>query len=318
MPVASRHNGQMNEPLAYFNGEYLPLSQAVLPVWDAGFVLGTTIIEQLRTFGGKLFHVEGHLDRLFRSLEIAGVDPDISKEELAHVASQLVERNRLLIEEEDDLGISIFVTPGDAPSITDGETGSPRVVVHTFPLAFGLWADKYADGQKLVITNTRHVPNDCWPAEMKCRSRMHYHLADREARTKQPGARALLLNTDGHVTESSTANVVLYRDDTGLIAPPVGDVLPGLSMRVLFELAENLHIETTQKKILPVDVFKADEVLMSSTPFCVLPVTQVDDTPVSGGQPGPIFQKLLAAFDQLVGLDIASQAQRFACRKTSS
>ena len=308
----------MNEPLAYLNGELLPLSRAVLPVWDAGFVLGTTIIEQLRTFGGRLFHVDEHLDRLYRSLELVGVDPGVSKDDLGAIARRLVDGNWPLIDEEDDLGVSILITPGDAPSLTDGELGQPRVVVHTFPLAFGLWAEKYKAGQKLVITETRHVPNECWSAEIKCRSRMNYHLADREARAIKPGARALLLNTSGHVTETSTANVVFYRRDEGLVSPPQGDVLAGVSMRCLFELADGLGIATSQRKLLPDDVFQADEILMSSTPFCVLPVTKVDQSPVSAGRPGPVFEQLISAFDRLVGLDIAAQAERFACRKNTA
>lgn len=308
----------MNESVAYLDGQYLPLHRAGLPVWDGGFVLGTTVIEQLRTFGGSLFHVEEHLDRLFRSLDLVGIDADIEQETLADVAQQIVKRNWPLLDPQDDLGVSIFVTPGDSTSLTDGNAGSPRIGVHSFPIAFRLWADKYTTGQKLIITETRHVPNECWSAEIKCRSRMNYHLADQEARRRDPDARALLLDMQGNVTEASTANVAIYREDEGIVTPPRGHVLPGVSLRVLLELSESLGIPTSQRELLPEDVHSADEVLLSSTPFGILPVVQVDGRPIGTGTPGPTFTQILAKFNDLVGVDLAEQARQFACRKNTT
>jgi len=312
------HNVRMNEPVAYLEGEIVPLSQAVLPVWDSGFVLGTTIIEQLRTFGGQVFHLEHHLSRLERSLELVGVKAGLTLQEIGDIAIRLIALNRPLIDRDDDLGLSIFVTPGDSPSMTEGRSGAPRVGIHTFPLSFGIWAEKYSQGQTLITTNTRHVPNECWPAEIKCRSRMNYYLADREASARQTDARALLLDMEGFITEASTANLVIYREGDGLIAPPKASVLPGVSLSVLWKLADQLDIATSERQLLPSDVAQADEVLLSSTPFCILPVSQVDGIDIGQSVPGPIFGRLLAAFDRLVGLDIAAQARRFACRKNAS
>ncbi len=308
----------MNEPIAYLDGEMLPQSRATLPVWDAGFVLGTTVVEQLRTFGGSLFHVEDHLSRLYRSLELVGTECPLSQVELTDIVTQVAEQNWPLLDPADDLGVSIFVTPGDSPSLTDGASGRPRVGVHSFPLAFGLWAEKYELGQRLVITDTRHVPEACWPTEIKCRSRMHYHLADREAQSRQAGARALLLDIEGNVAEASTANVVIYREAEGLLAPPMSHVLPGVSIRVLLALAKKLGIPTSERNLLPQDVLTADEVLLSSTPFCILPVSEVDQKAIGSGCPGRAFQQLLTAFGEQVGLDIAAQARRFARRENAS
>src|SRR5262249_9660915 len=105
-------SADLTEQTAYLNGKFVPLSQAALSVFDIGFVQGVTVAEQLRTFRGKLFRLEMHLERLAHSLEIVGLRPSQSLDELSRIATDLVEQNRRLIDADDDLGATIFITPG--------------------------------------------------------------------------------------------------------------------------------------------------------------------------------------------------------------
>lgn len=299
---------------AWLNGRFVPADEAKISVVDAGFVQGTAVAEQVRTFAGRLFHLEDHLARLQRSLEIVGVDPGLSAREFAAVAEELVARNHRLVEAGDDLGLSIVVTPGLYAGY-GGRPGRATVCLHTYPLPFDLWADKYHAGQALVTTPVQQVPPRCWPPSLKCRSRMHYFLADRQAERIEPGARAVLLDQEGKVTEASTANLILYFRDEGLRIPPRSAVLQGISLRVVEELASAMGIATEEQRFGPERILQADEVFLSSTPFCLLPVTRFNGQPLSGGAPGPVFGRLLAAWSALVGVDIAEQARRFACRK---
>jgi branched-subunit amino acid aminotransferase/4-amino-4-deoxychorismate lyase len=304
----------MPEPQAYLNGQFVPAAQAVLPVHDAGFVQGTTVAEQLRTFGGKLFRLEMHLERLLHSLSIVEVPLALSAAELADVANRLVAHNYPLLVAGDDLGLAIFVTPGDYPTMIAGAASGPTVCLHTFPLRFDLWTDKYAHGQTLATTPIEQVPNSCWPPELKCRSRMHYYLADRAAERRHPGSRALMLDRLGFVVETTTANIVLYRNDSGLILPPSDKILPGISLAVLLELAEEWDIHYLECDLKPADVAAADEVFLTSTSPCMVPVVALDGRPIGAGQPGPMFGRFLSAWNDLVGLDVAAQARKFARR----
>ena len=193
----------MTEPVAYLNGEYLPASKAALLIDDAGFAVGATVTEQLRTFNGRLYRVERHLQRLKHSLEICDLAPPVSIAQFGEIGADLVRRNHPLLAPGDDLGLAIFVTPGPYTPIAAGRHGGVTVGLHTFPLAFGLWAGAYSTGVSLVTTPIQQVPPECWPPELKCRSRMHYYLADRWAAKHAPGARALLLDaksaTDGDI-----------------------------------------------------------------------------------------------------------------------
>jgi branched-subunit amino acid aminotransferase/4-amino-4-deoxychorismate lyase len=302
-------------PIAYWNGERVPLSQAAVSVFDVGFIQGVTVAEQLRTFGGRMFRLEAHLERLARSLSIIGVELPQEMGELGRIAEGLVEHNRQLIDPGDDLGVTMFVTPGmsAAYSAVAQQTG-PTVCVHTQPLSFGQWADKYRTGDSLIVTDIVQVPEKCWPRELKCRSRMHYYLADQQARHISPGSRALMLDENGFVTEASTANVVIHTAADGIVSPPKEHILPGVSVAVLEELARGLGIPFIHRELTVNDVAAADEVLLCSTSPCVWSVTQLNGKAIADGKPGKVGKRLRLAWSELVGLDIEEQANRFALR----
>ena len=304
----------MTQELAFLNGQWIPAAAAAISPIDAGFVQGTTIAEQLRTFGGRIFHLDDHLARLCDSLRLIDVELPLSTGRMADAAQKLVANNHGLLNPGDDLGLSIFVTPGDYPSYALGGPLSPVVCMHTYPLPFRLWAAKYRQGQRLATTDVRQVPANCWPAAIKCRSRMHYYLADKHAAARFPGARAAMLDQDGFITEATTANIVVYRRDEGLVSPPQTKILHGISLAVTCELARKLGIATVERDVTVDDVATADEVLLSSTPLSLLPVTQFNGRVVGGGQPGDVFARLITAWNALVGLDIIAQAEQFAGR----
>lgn len=303
------------EQVAYLNGQYLPLSEAAVGVFDVGFIQGVTIAEQLRTFGGKMFRLDAHLQRLARSLAIVGIDLPHPVAELGRLAEDLVGRNHPKLHAGDDLGVTMFVTPGTSTSYSVAAPhAGPTVCVHTQPLAFGQWADKYRTGDSLAVTDVVQVPMGCWPRELKCRSRMHYYLADQQARHIATGARALLLDEDGLVTEASTANIVIYTATGGLISPPKEQILPGVSVATLQELSSQLGIPFIHRAITVADVAAANEVLLCSTSPCVWSVTHLNGKAIADGKPGPICQRLRTAWGELVGFDIEAQAIRFAKR----
>ena len=143
---------------------------------------------------------------------------------------------------------------------------------------------------------------------------MHYYLADRSAAAIERGARALLLNAEGFVTETATANVAIYKEGAGLITPQRGTVLGGMSLEVVAEIAPRLGIPFHERAMVPADVAAADEMLLSSTPYAILPVTRFNGQALGSGKPGPIFTRLLAAWNEIAGFDLAAQAKRFAAR----
>lgn len=302
-------------PQVYYNGRLIPLAEAGIPVWDTGLVLGATVTEVLRTFSGRLFRLEAHLERLQHSLDLVGIELGMSLAELGRISQNLATSNARLLDAADDLNLSMFFTPGPHPTMAAGVADRrPTICIHTYPLPFHLWSEKYSGGDSLVTTTVEQISPDCWPRELKCRSRMHYYLADRQARSIEPGARALMCDHDGYVMEATTANILAYVPGQGLLGPPCAKVLPGVSLGVLIALAEQAGISYSEHDLKPADIAAAQEVLLSSTSLCVIPVVQFNGRPIGNGKPGPIQETLLAAWSRLVEVDIAAQAARFAKR----
>jgi branched-subunit amino acid aminotransferase/4-amino-4-deoxychorismate lyase len=300
------------QDLAYLNGQYVPAEELHVSVTDWGFVQGLTLAEQLRTFRGEPFRAQNHLDRLLNGATIVGWEHFAAGQDFGSIIQEIAKCNHQQLDPLDDLGICVFLTPGEYPGYGAPVGSPPTICVHSYALPFNLWHNKYETGLALVSVATRQVPANCWPAELKCRSRMHYYLAANEANRQIPGATALLLDQHGHVSETPTANVIAYFAKSGLVSPAHENILPGISLSFLVDLAGQLGVPVDFRDITPAELATADELMLTSTPYCVLPVSHFDHRSFSA--PGPLFQELLRAWSHSVGVDIAAQARRFAHR----
>jgi branched-chain amino acid aminotransferase len=300
----------LSEPVVYLNGEFVSASQARLPIYDAGVVQGATVTEQTRTFRHQPWRLEQHLDRLFHSLTLAGLLIDLSCNQLRSISLELVAQNAKLIDPENDLGLIQFVTAGEYATYAVGMGGQPRtsptVCVHTFRLPFERWAIKQRDGVHLITPSIRQVPPECVPPQMKCRSRMHYFLAEQEVRRTDPEAWALLLDLQGNITETNAANFLMM-ENGAIISPRFAATLPGISRAFVCELVDKLGIRFEEADITIDRVMKAEEAFLTSTPWCMIPVTKINGAPISDGRPGPLFRRLLEAWSLAVGVDVSRQ-----------
>jgi branched-chain amino acid aminotransferase len=173
-------------------------------------------------------------------------------------------------------------------------------------LALVQWAKAMRDGVHLIVAATRHVPPSCFDSKVKYRSRLHYYLAEREARAIDHEAMALLLDLEGNVTETNTGNVLIVTK--GVVeTPTTTNTLPGVSRAVVMELAGELGLTCRERDLQIHDILRADEMFLSSTPYCLLPVTRVSGVPVGSGRPGPWHRRLLSIWSERVGVDIAEQ-----------
>jgi len=315
-----QQQSQNREPHVFLHGRMVPASEAHLTVYDAGVVLGATVTELVRTFRKEPFRLDDHLRRLSQSLHFVGFDIGMSMEELGRTVRQLVAHNAALLGPEDELGVVIFVTAGEYPTYAGGAAGSvrttPTLCAHTFPLPFELWADKLLSGIHLVTPSIRHVPPQCYDPKMKCRSRMHYYLADQQARLVDREAAALLLDLEGNVTETGAANFLMVEDGT-IVSPSLRNTLPGVSRATVIELAAKLGIPFGVRDLQVFDAVNADEAFLASTPYCLMSVTKINGTRIGTGKPGAIYGRLVKAWSERVGLDILQQIVEGARRRTA-
>ena len=303
----------MPEPIVYLNNGFVPASQAKLNIYDLGLVLGATLTEMTRTFRHQPFRAEEHVARLYRSLKYSGIAVSLSPEEMLARTHDLAAANCKLLAADADLGIVHFVTPGEnllyAGSAGAAGPLTPTVCIHSFPLRFGLWRHLFTEGAHVVTPSIRHIPPQCIEPKMKNRSRLHWFLADKQSQAVDPRAITLLLDLDGNVTECGGSNFVIVKGRT-IISPTTRNSLWGVSLQTVKEFAPTIGMEFVEQDFQPYDVVNADEAWLTTTPYCLAPCTKINNIPIGSGRPGPMFQQMLQAWSQRVGMDIGAQVMQ--------
>jgi branched-chain amino acid aminotransferase len=298
----------VKETVAYKNGEWMPRSQVTIELGDRGFYLGDAVFDLFRTFDGRPFRMKDHIDRFFRSAQFARLDPGFTPDELTKLTQECVERNEPLRSEFGDWSVWFSVTRGLAGWRT--LDARPTFVMYAGEVPFYTFANQYAAGASAVITRSRNHTHQSLDPKVKHTSRMHLNLSDLEARDIDSAAWPIMLDMEGNIAEGSGSNVFVVSDGV-MSTPSDATILRGVTRDVVFELAEQMGIPLSEEPIQPYDVYTADEVFFTSTPFSVLPVTRVDRRKIGDGRPGPVATRLLAAFSELAGLDVVDQALRF-------
>lgn len=288
------------ERIVYLNGEFVPESQAVISVRDRGFVYGDAVFDTTRTFGGRIFKLSEHLDRFFNSLRYLRMDPPLSKQQFADITMQVLEANLPLLEEGGDYWVTQRVTRG-APG------GSPTVIVECVPLPFAQRAAYYRDGMPVIVPSVRRTPPDAMSPRAKMHNYINLVLATQEVEAQNPDAWPILLDMNGNLCEGPGANIFLVKDGE-VLTPREQYVLAGISRETAIDLAHELGVPLREADLDLYDAYTADEAFITSTSFCIVPVSSFNGNAIGGGGvPGPITDRLTKAYSGLVGVDIAAQ-----------
>ena len=291
------------ERTVYLNGEMVPESQASIPLRDRGFMAGDAVFDTTRTFGGVIFKLHEHLERFENSLKYMRIDPGITKEEFADLTMQVLEANLPLLGENDDYWVSQRVTRG-VPS-EDGYR--PTVIIECAPLPFAARAKYYRDGLPVVTPSVRRTPPDSMSPRAKVHNYINLVQADLEVKSQNPDAWSILLDTNGNIAEGPGSNFFIVKNGV-VITPREQYVLAGISRQTALELAQELNIDTQEADIDLFDAYTADEAFVTSTSFCICPVSSVNGSATgTGAVPGSVTDRLLKAYSGLVGIDIAGQ-----------
>jgi len=278
--------------LSFFNGSWLPHHQLSIGVEDMGFHQGVVAVERLRTYHGSIFATPQHLDRWKETTERLAIDALPSRSEVMQRLRELLQRNEAWIHPHGDVGITMVATPG-------AFGGTATFLLHLNPLDHKRIEHHRRHGQGLVITDV--VQPDCasWPRAIKTRARIHYYLADRQAREAEPDAVGVLLDQDGSVTETSIANLAIV--ESGLIlSPPADRVLGGITQHVIETLAAKDSLRWKKQAVSTDQLMGADEVLLMGTDGGIWFARSVNGNPIGRGKPGPVFDQLRQRFDAMV------------------
>jgi branched-chain amino acid aminotransferase len=279
--------------MAFFasvNGEIAPAEQARISVLDNGFTFGDGVYETLRTYGGRPFHLDRHLDRLRASARLLGFAIPAADDALAADLDRLLER---AANPESYIRIIVSRGVGEISYRFDRIKG-PTIVMaarayEPFPDA------QYRDGIPVIISSVRRNSPQALDPAMKSCNLINNILAVREAQAKK-AAEPLMLNERGDVAEGASANVFMVSGGA-LVTPPLdAGILPGVTRALVLERARALQIEAREQSVRVRTLLGADEAFITSTLKEVMPIATVDGQPIGSGKPGPVTKKLLEAY----------------------
>ena len=301
-----------NERVAYFNGDIVPESHVLVPFRDRGFRWGDGVFDTARTVQGKIFKLQEHIDRLYRSLRYLRIEVDETPGELAAVTEKVVKQNLSLLPEGEDYWVFQNVSRGadwigDEPNLRQG----PTVIVHVQPLPLKSRSSLFRDGIELMVSPIRRTPPDAQSPRAKMTNYINLTLADMHVKSQNPQAWAAMLDMNGKLNEGTGQNMFLVRD--GELLTPRGEmVLEGVSRETVFELAETCGIKVREADLDLFDAYTADEAFLSSTSLCICPVKSIDNrTFAETNIPGPVTRRLMDAYRDLLKFDYEQQYLQF-------
>jgi branched-chain amino acid aminotransferase len=297
-----------NQHLVYVNGALVPRDEAKISVFDAAVMLGDTVTESTRTFAHQPFKLDRHIDRLYKSLKVTRINPGMTPAEMLDLSLRVLDANRHLLGPDDDCWLVHNISRGLSVAGSDPtvQRSQATIIIFTQPMVLVDWAPFYIEGCHAVTPMSRAMPNQALDARIKNRSRMAYTLAEIEVKLVDPQAQGILLDIDGNIAENKGGNFFIVADGV-LKTPTTRHALAGISRATVLELAAQVGIPAHETDIQPYDVYTADEAFFTSTPYCIMPATRFNGLSVGDGAVGPITKRLLAAWSDLVSVDIVAQ-----------
>ena len=295
------------ERVVYINGRIMPESEGALSFRDLGFIYGDAVFDTARTFGGKIFRLEQHVDRLFQSLRYARIDPGLTKAEIIEATEKVVEANAPLLGENEDYWVTQRISAG--VKVVDGEDptqGGATVVIECMPLPLRSRASFFRDGVPAQVAARRRIAAEALSPNVKSNNYLNMMIAQREVGANNPSAWALLCNSDGDIAEGAGCNFFIVRDGV-VITPPTDFVLNGVSRGIALDLCRKLGIPHQERSVPLQYAMTSDEAFFTSTSLCICPTASINGVDYPAGAPGPVTRRLMDAFRDLVGFDYEAQ-----------
>jgi aminodeoxychorismate lyase len=273
--------------IVFLNGEFLPESEAVVPVSDRGFLYGDGLFETLRIIRGRPFRLGQHLERLSRGSEFLKIKIPHTPKEIQKFAEQLADKNGLK-----DAVLRITLTRGS------GERGySPKgadkptlvMTLHPAPPIDDLveWA---------LITSSYRIPASDPISSFKTTSKLLHVMARLEAEEKGANE-ALLINTNGEVAEATSGNLFWIYHDNVCTVPTGRGVLPGITRAIILEICQSMELETSKRVIKPEALRNSQGIFISQSVLGIVPVTSFDGVPV---EPSPLVDQIAHNYCELL------------------
>jgi len=277
----------------YISGKFYDKENAKVSVYDHGLLYGDGVFEGMRSYGGKVFRLKQHLDRLWASAKGIWLTIPISQEGMTKAVNETLATNGIK-----DGYIRLVVTRGaGALGLDPNKCSDPQVIViadhiQLYP------KEMYQNGLEIVTASTIRNHSAALSPRIKSLNYLNNIMAKIEG--LQAGCvEALMLNAKGEVAECTGDNIFIVRKGV-LLTPPIdAGILEGITRDAVIELAGELKIPVQQTAFVRHDIFIAEECFLTGSAAEVIPVVKLDSRVIGDGKPGPITKKITERFVQL-------------------
>ncbi len=280
-------------PKVYINGLLYDKSEAKISVYDHGLLYGDGVFEGLRIYGGTVFRIEEHIQRLYESARAIRLEIPLSQEQMAQAVKDTVKAN-----DKKNGYVRLVVTRGAGYlGLDPRKTAEPQVIIIVDDISL-YPAELYEQGMELVTVSTiRNHPNALNP-RIKSLNYLNNILAKIEA-VLAGAPEALMLNHKGEVAECSGDNIFVIK--RGVLKTPSTDagILEGVTRDAVLGLARQAGIPTAECALTRHDIYAADECFLSGTAAEIIPVVKCDGREIGNGKPGPLTRQLRERFHRL-------------------
>lgn len=282
-------------PKVWIDGNLVEKADAHVSVYDHGLLYGDGCFEGIRAYGGRVFKLQSHLDRLWNSAERIRLTPAYSKQQVADAVRQTLAANSFK-----DAYIRLILTRGVGTlGLHPFRCPKPGTIVITDKIS--LYPEElYQKGMKVIVAERRRIPPECLDPAIKSLNYLNNILAKIEA-IDAGVLEAIMLNHHDEVAECTGDNIFAVKNGAITTPPGSAGILHGITRQfVIDELAPALKISVRETKMSLDDLLNADEVFLTGTAAEIIGVNQIDDRTIGAGTVGPVTEKLAAEFRKRV------------------
>jgi branched-chain amino acid aminotransferase len=281
-------------PTVWLDGKWCDRETAAVSVYDHGLLYGDGVFEGIRIYGGRVFKLAEHLDRLYDSAHAIWLTIPIGKQEMAAVTEEGVRRSGI---QEGYIRHIVTRGVGDL-GLDPRKCPRPSIVIITDTIK--LWPEEvYETGLKVVTAGTPIPQRESLSPRVKSLNYLAHILAKIEG--IQAGAdEVLMLDSSGTVAEGSGQNIFVVKQRRIVTPPAYAGILRGVTRDVVIDLARGAGYEVVEAHLNRYDVYTADEAFFTGTASEVVGIRQLDGRVIGGGRPGPVTRDLRSRFQTLV------------------
>ena len=282
--------------LVYIDGEFLPQEEAKISVFDHGLLYGDGVFEGIRSYQGRVFKLDEHLQRLYDSAKAIMLEIPISIEDMEEAVLETLRRNQL-----HDAYIRLVVTRGVGDLGLDPDK-CPVPTIFIIADKITLYPPNfYEDGLEIITVSVRRNYAEAISPRIKSLNYLNNILAKIEG--KQAGVEeVLMLNAEGYVVECSGDNIFFLKNNVIVTPPTYLGILEGVTRNTVIDLARELGITVEEKVFTRHDLYTAEECFLTGTAAEVIPVVKIDQRIVGNGHPGTVTQKLIEEFHHVTNV----------------